>query len=54
MLLLILILKGMSEKLYDDGNKDITNIDFSEIVIEQMKAKYANKSGLTCKTHSLQ
>ncbi len=38
----------MSEKLNEDGYKDITNIDFSEVVIEQMKAKYANKPGLTC------
>jgi len=31
----------MSEQMYEDGFNDITNIDISEVVIEQMKKKYA-------------
>merc|ERR1712167_330226 len=32
-----------SEDLYEDGFKNITNIDFSENVINQMKEKYESK-----------
>ncbi len=39
---------ALSEELYDDGCTDITSIDYSNVVIEQMKALHSQKSGLIC------
>jgi len=36
----------MSEELYNDGYHNITNIDFSEIAIDEMNEKYCDKEGL--------
>mmetsp|Transcript_16773 Transcript_16773/g.36490 ORF Transcript_16773/g.36490 Transcript_16773/m.36490 type:complete len:398 (-) Transcript_16773:4-1197(-) len=39
----------LSEDMYDDGFKDITSVDFSEIVIKEMAAKAVGKPGLVFK-----
>jgi SAM-dependent methyltransferase len=36
----------LSERMYDSGFKDVTSIDFSQIVIDEMKAKTQSKPGL--------
>lgn len=33
----------LSEKMYDNGMKNITNIDISNVVIQQMTAKNLNR-----------
>ncbi|OMJ20556.1 Endothelin-converting enzyme 2 [Smittium culicis] len=37
--MLVKIVLGLSEDMYSDGYTDIVNIDFSEVVIEQMKER---------------
>lgn len=40
--------------MYAEGYKNITNLDFSEIVVEDMQLKYKNNcydSSLKCKGH---
>ncbi|KAK9472767.1 S-adenosyl-L-methionine-dependent methyltransferase [Dipodascopsis tothii] len=37
----------LSEELYDEGLKNITNVDFAETCIEQMKRKYADRPAMT-------
>lgn len=32
----------LSEDMYKEGYKNITNIDFSEIVVDDMQTKYKN------------
>jgi len=34
--------------MYEEGFTDITNIDYSESVIKQMKERNINKTGLKC------
>ena len=36
----------LSAEMYEDGIKDITNIDISEPVIEQMKQRYGNEGNV--------
>lgn len=46
-----------SEQMYADGYKNITNIDFSEIVVEDMQLKYKNSgydSTFRCTNISMQ
>lgn len=35
--------------MYDDGYHNITNIDFSETVIENMRLRCKDRTGMTCK-----
>jgi hypothetical protein len=35
--------------MYDDGYKNITNIDYSKTVIDNMKIRCADKPEMTCK-----
>jgi 2-polyprenyl-3-methyl-5-hydroxy-6-metoxy-1,4-benzoquinol methylase len=45
-----------SEEMYAEGYKNITNIDFSEIVVEDMQLKYRNAGyadSLKCKFDSM-
>lgn len=35
--------------MYDDGYHNITNIDFSETVIENMRLRCKDKTRMTCK-----
>lgn len=42
--------------MYTEGYKNITNIDFSEIVVEDMQLKYKNNSydeSLECKLKNI-
>lgn len=39
----------LSEDMYEDGFKRITNIDFSPVVISAMKEKTKGKDGLACR-----
>lgn len=39
----------LSEDMYEDGYKSITNVDISKVCIEQMIAKLGDKAGLTWK-----
>ena len=39
----------MSESLYNEGYRNITNIDFSQILIEEMNQKYFEKEEMECK-----
>ena len=42
----------LSEDMYKEGYKNITNIDFSEIVVDDMQTKYKNEqydSSLSCR-----
>jgi ubiquinone/menaquinone biosynthesis C-methylase UbiE len=38
---------GLSDELYDEGVKNITNIDFSPVVIKQMNERSKDKSEMT-------
>lgn len=38
---------GLSEEMYDDGFRNIENIDISKVVIEQMEEKYKDRE-MTC------
>ncbi|RUS32017.1 hypothetical protein BC938DRAFT_476495 [Jimgerdemannia flammicorona] len=38
----------LSEDMYDDGYKHITNIDFSTVVIENMRTRCADRSEMKC------
>lgn len=40
--------RAFSSEMNGDGYVDITNIDFSEIVINDMERKYASLEGLKC------
>ena len=44
----MLICRGFSEKMYEDGYKKIMNIDFSEVVINTMQKKCKDLVGLEC------
>lgn len=38
----------MSEDIYDGGLHNITNIDFSSIVVKAMQERYKDKIGMQC------
>lgn len=40
---------ALGEDMYADGYKHITNIDYSKTVIENMKARCADKPEMECK-----
>lgn len=39
----------ISEKLYEDGYHYITNVDYSSVVIEQMRERNAHLEEMDCK-----
>ena len=41
-------LLGFGERLYKDGFRNITNIDFSPVVIQEMHTKYASLDEMEC------
>jgi hypothetical protein len=43
------MLLALGEDMYDDGYKNITNIDYSKTVIDNMKERCADKPEMTCK-----
>jgi 2-polyprenyl-3-methyl-5-hydroxy-6-metoxy-1,4-benzoquinol methylase len=47
------IIIGFSEFLYKDGFKNITNIDFSFIIIQEMNEKYKAYDEMDCKLISM-
>ena len=38
----------LSEDMYNDGYKNILNVDFSETVIEKMQLKHVDKPEMKC------
>lgn len=38
----------LSELIYNNGHADVTNIDFSAVVISDMKKRYATYEGMLC------
>lgn len=43
-------LPGLSEELYDNQVKNITNIDISEVCVNHMKAKHEDKQEMQCES----
>ena len=41
---------GLSEELYDNQVKNITNIDISEVCVNHMKAKHEDKQEMQCES----
>jgi hypothetical protein len=41
----------MSEDIYDDGYHNITNIDFSSVVVKAMQDKIKDRVGMQCMSH---
>ena len=39
---------GLSEELYENQVKNITNIDISEVCVNHMKAKHEDKQEMQC------
>jgi 2-polyprenyl-3-methyl-5-hydroxy-6-metoxy-1,4-benzoquinol methylase len=38
----------MNEILYNEGYRNITNIDYSKVLIDEMNQKYAEKEEMEC------
>ena len=38
----------LSELIYNNGHADITNVDFSSVVIKDMKDRYRTYEGMLC------
>lgn len=45
---MMMMMIALGEDMYDDGYKNITNIDYSKTVIDNMKVRCADKPEMTC------
>jgi hypothetical protein len=46
---LTLFILALGEDMYNDGYKNITNIDYSKTVIDNMKERCTDKPEMSCK-----